>query len=350
MGGEALHQQGGANSGGSDGDGRGSVAQNCVDNERRSPSGNRPCFGLERGSSRAVPMSQPMQPPADAAARNRLLPGDNGDEPLPMTPNGAGGGTAGLAATNGGGRAPDRTGGPSLGSQAAPRDMERWSSDAAQPHWHMGVPPKGQAAAELCCFCFSVLLAHLQGKPAPPFPPSADPLYKAPLFVTWLKRRRGDRAAVGEPVLRGCIGCLEPIAFCPGLSEYAMRSSLQDRRFPPVLLEEVPSLSCKLSILFQFEACAHIYDWELGVHGILIRFTDAHNRSFSATFLPEVALEHGMTQVSAIRELVTKSGYSGSCNEELLSRIQATRYQTFVESVSYIEYVRLGGEDLGGCP
>merc|ERR550525_1194092 len=123
---------------------------------------------------------------------------------------------------------------------------------------------------------------------------TADPSFKAPLFVTWLKRRRGERNDVGELELRGCIGCLEPIAFRPGLSEYALRSSLQDRRFPPVQLDEVPALTCKLSILYKFETCAHIYDWQVGIHGVLINFLDLHGRQYSAMYLPEVAREHGM--------------------------------------------------------
>jgi len=201
--------------------------------------------------------------------------------------------------------------------------------------------------AELCCFCFQVLISHLRGKSAPQFPATADPFFKAPLFVTWLKRRRGDRAETAEPDLRGCIGCLEPVVIRPGLAEYVLRSSMQDRRFPPVTLEEVPSLTCRLSILFQFEACKRPYDWEIGIHGVLINFTDAHHRNFSSTYLPEVAREHGMTQAAAIRELVIKAGYSGPCDQDLLSRIQATRYQTLVTSVTYREYMWFAGEDLG---
>eukprot|EP00929_Paragymnodinium_shiwhaense_P023736 TRINITY_DN14796_c0_g1_i1.p1 TRINITY_DN14796_c0_g1~~TRINITY_DN14796_c0_g1_i1.p1 ORF type:complete len:432 (-),score=70.18 TRINITY_DN14796_c0_g1_i1:140-1435(-) len=211
--------------------------------------------------------------------------------------------------------------------------------------------PMGKAATDLCFFCFQVLTAHLRGKPAPAYPSTSDPLFRAPLFVTWLKKRRMDRSGVeplGEPELRGCIGCLEPVVFRPGLSEYALRSSLQDRRFPPVLLEEVPSLICKLSILYQFEACQHAYDWVVGVHGILINFSDSRERTYSATYLPEIAKEHGMTQAVAIRELVVKAGYSGPCDQELISRIQATRYKSIQEGVGYREFVQnCGGGEAG---
>lgn len=211
-----------------------------------------------------------------------------------------------------------------------------------RPTWPV-LPPKGAATCELCCFCFQVLLAHLHNQPPPSFPSTADPFFKAPLFVTWMKRRKGKHTGVGELELRGCIGCLEPIIFSPGLSEYALRSSLQDSRFPAITLEEVPSLTCKLSILFQFEPCLHAYDWQVGVHGVIINFLDSQGRRYSATYLPEIAREHGMTRDVAIRELVIKSGYPGLCDEELVARMQVTRYQSVVEGIAYWEYLCLSG-------
>lgn len=212
------------------------------------------------------------------------------------------------------------------------------------PAW-AALPPKGAATSELCCFCFQVLHAHLRGHPPPAFPPTADPRFRAPLFVTWLKRRNGGISAT-DLEMRGCIGCLDPIVLSPGLSEYALRSSLQDRRFPPVKLDEVPSLICKLSILHRFEACSHVHDWQIGVHGVLIRFQDSKGKQYSATYLPEVAHEHGMTREVAIRELVVKAGYGGPCDEELLRCLEVTRYQTVVETVAYWEYFCGSGTDV----
>lgn len=209
----------------------------------------------------------------------------------------------------------------------------------------LALPLRGlRSVSELCGFCFKVLISHLHGRTPPPFPDSADPLFRAPLFVTWLKSGRGERADAREQELRGCIGCLEPVLFCSGLSEYALRSALQDKRFPPVRLDELPSLACRLSILYQFETCAHLYDWQVGLHGVLINFADVHGRQYSATYLPEVPREHGMTRDIALRELVAKAGYDGQCDQDLLSRIQVTRYRTHVESVPYVESLALAGD------
>jgi len=134
------------------------------------------------------------------------------------------------------------------------------------------------------------------------------------------------------------------VIFSPGISEYALRSSLQDKRFAPIQLDELPLLTCKVSILYQFELCLHADDWQVGTHGIIINF-DAHGRRYSATYLPEIPQEHGMTRDVAIRELVAKSGYPGPCGEELLARMQVTRYQTLVESLNYWEYLCLSGSE-----
>lgn len=234
-----------------------------------------------------------------------------------------------------------------LATRSPPRTLPQ-----SRPTWS-ALPHKGPATCELCCFCFQVLLAQLQGQSPPPFPALADPTFKAPLFVTWMKRRK-SRNGSGQSVdsdLRGCIGCLEPVVFSPGLSEYAIRSSLQDKRFPPIQLEELPSLTAKLSILHKFETCSHVYDWQVGLHGILINFLDAHGRRYSATYLPEIAQEHGMTREVAIRELVIKSGYPGPCTEDILDRMQVQRYQSLVEGIAYGEYLSLSGAEVSapGC-
>lgn len=202
----------------------------------------------------------------------------------------------------------------------------------------LAVPLRGHIAKELCHFCFQVLLAHLERQPAPPFPAAADPSFRAPLFVTWLKRCGGERPGAPGPDLRGCIGCLDPITFSPGLQEYVLRSSLQDKRFAPVQLDEVPHLTCRLSILYQFEVCTHAYDWTIGTHGLLIHFSDASGKQYSATYLPEVALDHGMAPETAVRELMVKAGYRGACDQEILSRLKVTRYKTLVHSVYYQDF------------
>ena len=77
-----------------------------------------------------------------------------------------------------------------------------------------------------CLYCFDVLLAHFTQtcNVQPAF--SLDAV--CPLFVTWEKKNTR-----GVLDLRGCIGCLNPIAIS-SLREYALTSALRDSRFSPM--------------------------------------------------------------------------------------------------------------------
>lgn len=209
--------------------------------------------------------------------------------------------------------------------------------------------PKEVVLREFCAFCFAALLAHLRGLPQPALPPCIDPELEAPIFVTWTKHRGTD----GRPELRGCIGCLDSVKLRRGLGDYALRSSQQDRRFPPIGLEELPGLSCRVSVLHGFEPCSHAYDWALGVHGIVVKFMVAENggaaRAYSSTYLPEVPVEHHMSHEVAISQLVRKAGYEGDFGEQLMRSLCVTRYRSSGAQLDYNEFRALqetNGVDL----
>mmetsp|Transcript_1197 Transcript_1197/g.4169 ORF Transcript_1197/g.4169 Transcript_1197/m.4169 type:complete len:214 (+) Transcript_1197:125-766(+) len=197
---------------------------------------------------------------------------------------------------------------------------------------------------EFCLFCFQVLLAELQDQLAPSFdvPDLVASAKVLGLFVTW---------QLPEAKLRGCIGTFRPVKLEGALAEFALQSSLTDRRFRPVVLEEVPLLSCRVSVLHSFEPCQDAYDWEIGTHGVRIDFTVVASRLcpcsatlYSATFLPEVMVEHGMSHEVAIDKLVRKAGYRGRCDDGLIESIDATRFQSSIKEVSYDDVAdRLSG-------
>ena len=83
-------------------------------------------------------------------------------------------------------------------------------------------------------------------------------------------------------------------------------------------------------------------DWEVGVHGILISF-DVKGNHYSGTFLPEVAAEQGWDQETTVEYLVRKAGYRKELSEDVLSRIQTTRYQSSKYHLSYEDYERNRG-------
>ncbi len=205
---------------------------------------------------------------------------------------------------------------------------------------------KLSASSTMCYCCFDTLIDGLQQsnqrntagnkrKQKPDFVEElANPSVQCPLFVTWEKCSRNESTWQ----LRGCIGCLSPRPLATDVSEYALISALNDRRFNPIALEEIPSLRVAVSLLVDYEDCKDVYDWTIGVHGILIKFV-VNGRRFDGTFLPEVAKEQRWDHAQTLSSLVRKAGYNGAISTELLKGIKCTRYQSSKCKVTYGEYV-----------
>ncbi|XP_014323654.1 AMMECR1-like protein isoform X3 [Myotis myotis] len=184
--------------------------------------------------------------------------------------------------------------------------------------------------AEMCCYCFDVLYCHLYGFPQPRLPRFTNDPY--PLFVTW-KTGRDKR-------LRGCIGTFSAMNLHSGLREYTLTSALKDSRFPPLTREELPKLSCSVSLLTNFEDASDYLDWEVrtaafgtlrciwvrvGVHGIRIEFINEKGVKRTATYLPEVAKEQDWDQIQTIDSLLRKGGFKAPITSEFRKTIRLTR-------------------------
>ncbi|XP_027365408.1 uncharacterized protein At2g38710 isoform X2 [Abrus precatorius] len=127
--------------------------------------------------------------------------------------------------------------------------------------------------------------------------------------------------------------------------------ALRDRRFPPIQAKELPFLECTVSILTDYETANDYLDWEVGMHGIIIEFTDPdYNTRRSATYLPEVAANEGWTKIEAIDSLIRKAGYNGPITESLRKSIQLTKYQSTLFTMHYGEYVSYVKQTRGEAP
>ncbi|WPT11375.1 hypothetical protein PSENEW3n2_00000814 [Picochlorum sp. SENEW3] len=196
-------------------------------------------------------------------------------------------------------------------------------------------------------YCFDVLAKHLRCEEHV-CPVVSEQLqravgeYACPLFVTWNKQEDGYHD--GEVTLRGCIGTFAPQDITKGLEEYAIISALRDSRFPPISQAELSALSCTVSLLHSFEQGSSWDDWEVGTHGVSISFRHPKTRSrHSATFLPDVAADHGWDHRTTMKYLISKSGcHMGDDMRELeriLSILRLERYQSSTCHVSYQDYV-----------
>jgi uncharacterized protein (TIGR00296 family) len=195
------------------------------------------------------------------------------------------------------------------------------------------------ASAAHCAYCFDVLLQNFDNKVRITAPETNANTPTYPMFVTWKKRAKDGRSYV----LRGCIGTFAGQDLLGGLKRFALTSALKDSRFQPVTASELSLLSCDVSLLTDFEDVNDVDDWTVGTHGIQIEFADPHKRdiTYSATYLPEVALEQGWSRSEALSELVAKSGYRSSVTAALKKTIKLTRYQSKHASLTYSQYIAL---------
>ena len=185
--------------------------------------------------------------------------------------------------------------------------------------------PNSPDLQKLCVFVFDTLISYLTKKEIPSCFPDSLKKKKFPLFVTWTKGK--------DKKLRGCIGTFASKDLEKNLKNFALVAALEDDRFPPINEKEIKDLNCGISLLVKFEDAKDCYDWEIGKHGIEIKFG-----YYSATFLPEVAVEHKMDKRTTLENLIEKAGYYGHL-EDVEKKIKLTRYQSVKLFMSYDEYL-----------
>ena len=181
----------------------------------------------------------------------------------------------------------------------------------------------------LCVYAFDTLMSELNQKQIPNCFPNSLKDKNFPLFVTWTKGKNKD--------LRGCIGTFMSDNLEKNLHDFSLVAALKDRRFSPITPNEIPQLNCGVSLLINFEDAKDCYDWEVGKHGIQI-FFDECGGHFSATFLPEVPIEHNMDKNTTLQHLIRKAGYWGEL-EEVDKKIKLRRYQSIKLFMTYEEYL-----------
>ncbi|KAK7521452.1 AMMECR1 domain-containing protein [Phyllosticta citriasiana] len=161
-----------------------------------------------------------------------------------------------------------------------------------------------------------------------------SPTEAHPLFVTWNTVSRG-----GSKSLRGCIGTFEAQELADGLRSYALTSAFDDSRFPPITSRELPTLSCSVTLLTNFQPASSALSWELGRHGLRISFT-YHGRRYGATYLPDVAKEQGWTKEETVVSLMRKAGWSGRRDDWKSVPLNVVTYEGRKSSLAWEEWRR----------
>ena len=119
-----------------------------------------------------------------------------------------------------------------------------------------------------------------------------------------------------------------------------LHSALRDKRFSPILEEELRSLSCTVSFLHSFERASHWQDWQIGTHGLIVEFRDPNTREHrNATYLPEIAAAEGWTKQGTIDSLLRKAGFHGHISYRMREGLSLTRYQSTAHMMTYDNYI-----------
>jgi len=132
---------------------------------------------------------------------------------------------------------------------------------------------------------------------------------KIPLFEAKepaLTEKRGVFVTItSRENLRGCIGQHESdIPLCQLTAQMAVAAACGDPRFPPVTKEELGGIKIKISVyLIPPTKIKDISEFEIGRDGIIIKKDD-----YSATYLPEVAIEQGWGREEVLSNLCLKAG------------------------------------------
>jgi AMME syndrome candidate gene 1 protein len=173
-----------------------------------------------------------------------------------------------------------------------------------------------------------------------------DPSAEAPVFVCFKHAMTHD--------LRGCIGNFTPAPLKEQLPRYACAAAFEDSRFRPMQSEEeLAKMSCTVSLLHSFEKMplGKWDDWSIGVHGVQgLLLTPSSTRPYRATFLPHVATEQNWDHRTTLTRLLRKAGYEGDITNDILARLELTRYQESSCTATYADLFPESSFAVAGKP
>jgi len=129
--------------------------------------------------------------------------------------------------------------------------------------------------------------------------------------------------------LRGCIGTFTPMSDLPQTVAQMARAATRDPRFTatPIGSEELHNIRIELSILSPLEHIADPLSFELGRHGVKIRYGMA-----TGCFLPDVGADLGWDKETFLSELCRqKMGLSPDAWRDEQAEVSVFTVQKFAE-------------------
>jgi AmmeMemoRadiSam system protein A len=107
-----------------------------------------------------------------------------------------------------------------------------------------------------------------------------------------------------EGTLRGCIGYVESeMPLAETIADVAVKSAIEDPRFYPVEIEELPFLNIEISVLSPLESITDSSDIIVGTHGLYVS-----GEYYKGLLLPQVAKENNWDRETFIVFTGKKAG------------------------------------------
>jgi AmmeMemoRadiSam system protein A len=127
--------------------------------------------------------------------------------------------------------------------------------------------------------------------------------------------------------LRGCVGQLpSKDSLAAVVAHCAKSAALEDRRFEPVRLDELPGIEIELSVLFQLTEATE-EQIEPGKHGLIV--SCGWKRG---VLLPQVATQFQWNAVRFLEETCVKAGLEPNAWKDKSTRVQTFTAEVFSEA------------------
>ncbi|MBC7330666.1 AmmeMemoRadiSam system protein A [bacterium] len=159
---------------------------------------------------------------------------------------------------------------------------------------------------------------YLKNRRIPTFSPSS---------TTLLERKGAFVTLKKAGFLRGCIGMIEALKpLYQTVAEMAVAAAIEDPRFPPLTLDELPLITIEISVLSPLEEVKDIEEIEVGKHGLYII-----RGFYRGLLLPQVATENNWDRETFLQHTCLKAGLPIDCWQDPETKIYKFSAEVFSE-------------------
>jgi AmmeMemoRadiSam system protein A len=110
------------------------------------------------------------------------------------------------------------------------------------------------------------------------------------------------------------------------VAEMAVAAAVEDPRFPPLTLDELPLITIEISVLSPLEEVEDVEEIEVGKHGLYII-----RGFYRGLLLPQVATEYNWDRETFLQHTCLKAGLPTDCWQDQETKIYKFSAEVFGE-------------------